>query len=158
MKSTNTPVTSKYEWVPITRITDYVYLGSYNDAISINKYCTKFRYIINMSMVKYSVKDPNITIINIPIPDNDTVDISKYFDTIARFLEKCEKSALPVLVHCLAGINRSGAMIMAYLLHTRDKSIPGVIYFLYIYHGLKESRGAFLENTWFKSQLIDHYL
>ena len=158
LKSTSTPVMTKDELTQITRITEYVYLGSYNNAMALESSGVPFRYVLNMSMVRYSLPGSSATIVHIPIPDNDQVHIAKYFDGVAAFLERCEKSHTPVLVHCIAGVNRSGAMIMAYRLHTRNRQIPAVIYFLYVYHGIKDIRGAFLENASFKRQLVDHYL
>ncbi|QGN68077.1 tyrosine/serin protein phosphatase IFN-gamma inhibitor [Equine molluscum contagiosum-like virus] len=158
LKSTSTPVTTRDEPQQVTRITEHVYLGSYNNAMSLQKHGVAFRYVLNVSMVKYTLPDPNVTVIHLPVPDNEQVDIAKYFDSVASFLEKCEKNKTPVLVHCIAGVNRSGAMVMAYLLHVRDQRVPAVIYFLHVYHGLKDLRGAFLENASFKKQLVDHYL
>ncbi|ATI21016.1 Tyr/Ser phosphatase IFN-gamma inhibitor [Western grey kangaroopox virus] len=155
LRSTTTPVGDRVD--EITRITSYVYLGSFNNVASLPPDHT-FRYIVNMSMMRYTPRGDNVTVINLPIPDNDTVRIRRYFDVVADFLEKCERHRTPVLVHCVAGVNRSGAVIMAYLLRTKNKNIPTLVYFLYVYHELKRIRGAFLENRSFKDQLLDHYL
>ncbi|WRO02433.2 Tyr/ser protein phosphatase, partial [Monkeypox virus] len=48
-------------------------------------------------------------------------------------------------VHCVAGVNRSGAMILAYLMSKNKESSP-MLYFLYVYHSMRDLRGAFVEN------------
>nr|WIK87491.1 protein tyrosine phosphatase [Oriental turtle dovepox virus] len=154
-KSTNTCV--KFTPKDITKITDYVYLGNYKNVTELpNK--TFFKYIVNVSMLKYKLKRTDITVLHFPLEDNDTVSISKHIDAVTDVLKKCESLKIPVLVHCMAGINRSSAMIMSYLMEIRDKNIPFVIYFLYVYHELKSIRGAFIENKSFLKQIIDKYI
>ncbi|AYP74161.1 putative protein-tyrosine phosphatase [Fowlpox virus] len=154
-KSTDTCV----KFIPrdITKITDYVYLGNYKNVIHLPEK-TFFKYIINVSMLKYKLKRNDITVLHFPLEDNETVDISKHVDAIIGILRKCDSFKVPVLVHCMAGINRSSAMIMSYLMDIRDKNIPFLIYFLYVYHELKSIRGAFLENKSFLNQIIDKYI
>nr|WGO62699.1 Tyr-Ser kinase [Wadden Sea poxvirus] len=142
----------------MTRITDYVYLGNYKDAMMICDSGINFKYILNLTTETYKLKNKNITIINIPITDDVKTNISIYFDDVTKFLSKCDERKTPVLVHCVAGVNRSGAMIMAYLMSKKINDIPDVIYFLYIYHYLREQRGAFIENPSFKKQIIDRYI
>ncbi|ARF02737.1 SWPV1-159 [Shearwaterpox virus] len=154
-KSTDTCV--KFTPRDITKITDYVYLGNYKNVTHLPKK-TFFKYIINVSMLKYKLKRNDITVLHFPLEDNDTVNISKHIDAIVEILRKCDSFKVPVLIHCMAGINRSSAMIMSYLMEIRDKNIPFLIYFLYVYHELKSIRGAFLENKSFLNQIVDRYM
>lgn len=159
LKSTRAPAGAKPKMPDgITRITQYVYLGNYHDALDTSRWPAQFVYIVNASMLKYTPPCAGTTVVNVPVPDNETVDISAYFAPIAEFLQKCEDTRTPVLVHCVAGINRSGALTMAFLMRMRNKEVPALVYFLYVYHGLREERGMFLENPSFKRQLLAHYL
>ena len=45
LKSTSTPVMTKDELTQITRITEYVYLGSYNNAMALESSGVPFRYV-----------------------------------------------------------------------------------------------------------------
>ncbi|ALA62475.1 protein-tyrosine phosphatase [Turkeypox virus] len=154
-RSTDTSV--KFLPCEITKITDYVYLGNYKNVIDLPRR-TIFRYIINMSMLKYRLIRHDVTVLHFPLEDNDTVEISKHIDIVTDILRKCDEQKIPVLIHCMAGINRSSSMVMSYLLEIRDKNIPFIIYFLYIYHELKSIRGAFIENKSFLKQILDKYL
>ncbi|AAL69808.1 SPV069 putative protein tyrosine phosphatase [Swinepox virus] len=140
------------------RVTEYVYLGNYNDAINICSSEIPFKYILNLTTEKYTLKNSSINIIHMPLIDDEHTDLHKYFDYVTSLLEKCDKNEHAILVHCIAGVNRSGAMIMAYLMHRRSKDIPSFIYFLYVYHLMREKRGAFIENPSFRKQIIDKYI
>ncbi|ABQ43547.1 dual specificity Ser/Thr and Tyr phosphatase [Tanapox virus] len=142
----------------MTRVTDYVYLGNYNNALSINEYGIQFKYILNLTTEKYKICNSSVNIIHMPLLDNETTDLTKHFDYVTNFLSKCDKNHYPVLVHCIAGVNRSGAMIMAYLMTKRNKDVPAFMFFLYVYHSMREQRGAFLENPSFRKQIIEKYV
>ncbi|APG58289.1 putative dual specificity protein phosphatase H1-like protein [BeAn 58058 virus] len=140
------------------RVTEYVYLGNYNDAINAPYSDVKFKYILNLTPEKYKIVNSPINIIHLPLIDDECTDLSKYFDYTTNLLTKCETEHYPILVHCIAGVNRSGAIIMAYLMSRRSKDIPAFMYFLYIYHAMREKRGAFLENVSFRKQIINKYI
>ncbi|CCD83248.1 tyrosine kinase/phosphatase [Squirrelpox virus] len=143
----------------MTRITENVYLGNYKDAMGIAASGVAFRYVLNLTTERYTLKNqPHVTVVHIPLVDDESSDVRKYFDEVVAFLDRCERQCSPVLVHCVAGVNRSGVMIMAYLLHRRPRSVSPFVYFLYVYHGLREQRGAFVENPSFRRQLIEHYV
>ncbi|AAF17951.1 gp069L [Rabbit fibroma virus] len=141
------------------RVTDYVYLGNYNDAKAVPTSGVGFKYILNLTTEKkYTIKNSSVTIIHMPLVDDEYTDLTKYFDYTTTFLSNCEDKHYPVLVHCMAGVNRSGAIIMAYLMSRKSKDIPAFMYFLYIYHSIREQRGAFLENPSFRRQIIEKYI
>ena len=52
-------------------------------------------------------------ILQINIPDKNTVDISKYFQSVIDFINTCKK---PLLIHCNAGVSRSVSFALAYLI------------------------------------------
>ncbi|AST09290.1 tyr-ser protein phosphatase [Murmansk poxvirus] len=141
----------------MTRVTKNVYLGNYKNAMEAPYSTINFKYILNLTMEKYSFRDSNINIIHIPLIDDMSTDISKYFDDVTEFLAKCDQRDEPVLVHCIAGVNRSGSMILAYMM-SKNKVVSPVLYFLYVYHTLRDLRGAFVENSSFRRQIIEKYI
>lgn len=80
-------------------------------------------------MLEYKLERTDVTVLHFPLEDNDSVSISKHIDAITDLLVKSDQNKIPVLVHCMAGINRSAAMIMSYLMKVRDRNIPFIVYF-----------------------------
>ncbi len=141
----------------ITKITDYVYLGNLENAKNIHKSGIDFKYVVNLTTEEYKLPG-GVTMIHVPLVDDIRTDISKYFNDVTSFLSRCEKRKEAVLVHCFAGINRSGSMIMAYLMTRKKSAVTSFNYFLYVYHELRKIRGAFIENPSFRKQIIDRYV
>ncbi|QHR82611.1 serine tyrosine dual phosphatase [Brazilian porcupinepox virus 1] len=144
--------------IKMMKVTDYVYLGNYDDAINAPYSDVKFKYILNLTPEKYKILNSPINVIHLPLIDDENTNINKYFDYTNDILSKCDEKKYPILVHCMAGVNRSGAIIMSYLMHRRSKDIPPFMYFLYIYHSMRERRGAFIENSSFRKQIINKYV
>ena len=57
-----------------------------------------------------------IEYIYLKIDDSPTEDIKRYFETVIDFIVKSKDTN--VLVHCVSGISRSGACVIAYLMKT----------------------------------------
>ena len=47
--------------------------------------------------------------------DHTSYDITTHFDECFEFLDRCRREGRKVLVHCVAGINRSAAIVVAYM-------------------------------------------
>ncbi|AIZ77308.1 putative protein-tyrosine phosphatase [Parapoxvirus red deer/HL953] len=145
----------------MTRLTEYVYLGNAEDARRVVRGETgvPFQCVVNMTTSKYPTPS-GITAYHIPLRDDDVTDISAIMPPLVKLLERLEAERRPTLVHCVAGINRSGAAAMAYIMHRRRTERPDMtrsalfVYFLKTYFELRDLRGAFLENQNFRLQLI----
>jgi hypothetical protein len=60
----------------------------------------------------------------VPIPARDWVDIPlATFDRVVAAVSACLDSATPVLLHCLAGINRGPTFAAAVLCRTREMTV-----------------------------------
>ena len=81
--------------------------------------------------------------------DDGEYDILQHFDNACAFIEHARKTGGKVLVHCIMGINRSGAIALAYLMQTL-KLGPGQATFY-----VKRRRRLILSNEGFQYQLLE---
>lgn len=54
----------------------------------------------------------------IPVDDNDSADLSSWFDSAIAFIDDVKAKGGRVLVHCRAGVSRSVTICLAYLMFT----------------------------------------
>ena len=104
------------ERVSFDRITDIVYLGS--RIASIDDYhrlrAQGVRACVDM---KQEGADPWTfeAFLWLPTVDHDAPSAA-HLQMGISFLRQCERARLPVFVHCMAGVGRSSALVLAYLL------------------------------------------
>lgn len=80
--------------------------------------------------------------------DDVTYDIMQHFDKVYAFIEDCRKSGGKVYIHCLAGINRSGALTVAYCMVHKNMGPISAAKFV------KKSRKGLLTNDNFQKQVV----
>ena len=80
--------------------------------------------------------------------DHEDFDIACHFDEAIAFLDKVKKNNGRALVHCNLGVNRSGAIVAAYLMAEQNRTLLEVINYL------KLKRFVILCNRGFRRQLI----
>lgn len=62
------------------------------------------------------------------LDSEDSVLLPHYLPKCYHFLDSCEKESKAVLVHCMMGMNRSATMCAAYLMVSRQWSLPDTIF------------------------------
>ncbi|XP_078033943.1 dual specificity protein phosphatase 3 isoform X2 [Augochlora pura] len=65
-------------------------------------------------------KDTKIKYIGLPLADAFTTDISKYFYTVADFIDEAVTTKGKAFVHCLVGVSRSATCVLAYLMIKKE--------------------------------------
>ncbi|XP_032668897.1 dual specificity protein phosphatase 3-like [Odontomachus brunneus] len=60
--------------------------------------------------------DTAIKYYGIPVTDLPTADISKYFYTVADFIDEAMSTGGKAFVHCMQGVSRSATCVLAYLM------------------------------------------
>ena len=126
-----------------------VYVGSIQAADNIAEMNKKgIRAVLCVAAnirIKYDPKDVDSHKI-ILAEDIETFDLGIYFKEGINFINE-NRAKTNVLIHCFAGVSRSGAMAVAYLMDTHKKS------FKEAWGMAKEKRSVITPNDGFKRQL-----
>uniref|UniRef100_A0A7C9A8G6 protein-tyrosine-phosphatase n=1 Tax=Opuntia streptacantha TaxID=393608 RepID=A0A7C9A8G6_OPUST len=75
-----------------------------------------------MYVLEYAGKDLKIVRMAVPIKDTEDENLLDYLECCLDFIEESRKQGA-VLVHCFAGVSRSAAIIMAYLMRSERLSL-----------------------------------
>nr|KJB46201.1 hypothetical protein B456_007G352400 [Gossypium raimondii] len=72
-------------------------------------------------LLEYAGKDLKLVRMAVPIRDMESENLLDYLDACIDFIDRSRKEG-SVLVHCFAGVSRSAAIIMAYLMRAEQLS------------------------------------
>ena len=139
------------------KLTEHVYIGSQkhaDDVEMLKRYgithvlnCAGLRRY-DFSRSPYPKESGIKGFLMISAIDHEDFDIACHFDEAIAFLDKVKKSNGRALVHCNLGVNRSGAIVAAYLMAEQNRTLLEVINYL------KLKRFVILCNRGFRRQLI----
>lgn len=131
-------------------VTEHLYLSNFRAAedscqlIRCNITC-----VINVSESKSRTPHlPSVEYFHIPVPDTPLAPLSEHFDQVADKIQLGAARGGRTLVHCKAGVSRSAALCMAYLMKHRDVCL------LEAHRWVKSCRPLARPNTGFWEQLI----
>lgn len=112
----------------------------------------QIRELANFDGDWYStIMDRDIEYMGIAAVDALGYPMEEHFSDTCAFLAQCQREGRKVLVHCIQGINRSSAALVAFLCHGVGMQLLDAI-------ALTSSRrGLVLSNDDFLAQLIRHY-
>eukprot|EP01121_Diplochlamys_sp_Union-15-3_P012319 TRINITY_DN3678_c0_g2_i1.p1 TRINITY_DN3678_c0_g2~~TRINITY_DN3678_c0_g2_i1.p1 ORF type:complete len:158 (+),score=14.10 TRINITY_DN3678_c0_g2_i1:11-484(+) len=113
-------------------IEEHIYLGSFfnaNNIIDLVNY--DIGYIINVGDVKSSAKYPeNIKTLYRPLSDFGNSDLVSVFDECFQIFDEAKKNNKKVLIHCVAGVNRSVSVLIAYLMQHKKWKLKEALQFV----------------------------
>lgn len=140
----------------MTEICDHLYLGSFDDAENIEKLKEEsITYVVNTVEDEFEnmktgkeFYGENFKYLGFLSEDIDTYPILKHFDQVFTFIEEARKNNSKCLIHCMAGINRSGCLATAY--YMVFKGIGPISAADHVFH----ARGTLLSNTGFIERLV----
>jgi len=88
---------------------------------------------------------------SIDASDSDGYPMDQHFPEISSFLQVCRQERRRVLVHCIMGVNRSSAAMVAFLCEGLGYDLEEAII------SVSKQRGFILSNTSFLDQLVAKY-
>ncbi|XP_018648080.1 putative dual specificity protein phosphatase [Schistosoma mansoni] len=134
----------------ISRIFPFLYLGNEYDGQNekiLNKY--SIDSILNVTIKTPFLDESRFNCCRLPANDSHSQDLRSHFTTAFQFIEEVRCSGKTVLVHCQAGVSRSPALIIAYLMNYSSLSL------LDAYQYVKSRRSVIAPNFAFMGQLYE---
>ncbi|CAF3467002.1 unnamed protein product [Rotaria socialis] len=138
-----------------SQILPFLYLGSQEDVLS-SKVMQDHRitHVINVSMTgqraPFLDENDDEHFLRIPVNDCLNAQLLPYFDQAFTFIEKARLSNGRVFIHCLAGISRSPALAVAYIMRHLSLSVDDA------YRYIKARRSHISPNFNFMGQLSEY--
>lgn len=134
----------------LCRVTDHLYLSNAkaaNDSSQVTR--CEITCIVNVTETKSSCPPPpGAEYIHIPVSDTPASPLCDHFDSVADKIQLVAEGGGRMLVHCNAGVSRSAALCMAYLVKHRGVSL------LEAHRWVKTCRPIARPNNGFWEQLI----
>jgi protein-tyrosine phosphatase len=120
---------------PMTNILPYLYLGNaYNarDYYELNNKNVTMIVNCTQEFPNFFQYDLSIRYINIPILDENNVNIYQYFDVITEKIHEyhLNNPSHSILIHCYMGASRSVAIVCAYLIKYNNMTIDEAIQYI----------------------------
>ncbi|VDP83226.1 unnamed protein product [Echinostoma caproni] len=132
-------------------ILPHVTIGSEADALNPALYGSHgFTHVLNVSVdCPAPAHVPSDKFMRIPILDNHTASLLPYLDEAFKFIDNAKTNQGHVLVHCAAGISRSPAVVIAYLMHSSHMQMRDA------YEFVRSKRSSIAPNFNFLGQLLE---
>nr|XP_033815807.1 dual specificity protein phosphatase 8-like [Geotrypetes seraphini]XP_033815808.1 dual specificity protein phosphatase 8-like [Geotrypetes seraphini] len=138
--------------VSITRVLPHLYLGSQSDVL--NQEIIGLNGITHVLNVSCSCPQssfiPSYRFLRIPINDGYSDNILPWLKQAADFIDKAEVMNGKVLLHCFAGVSRSAAFAIAYVMYSIRLPLDEA------YRFVKEKRPSISPNFNFLGQLLEY--
>ncbi|KAF7239907.1 Dual specificity protein phosphatase 18 [Varanus komodoensis] len=135
----------------LSRITSSLYIS--NGEAANNKlflYGNQITTVINVSVEVVNTYFPDIYYIHVPVTDCPTSPLYDFFDPVADKIHSVELNQGRTLVHCVAGVSRSAALCIAYLMKYHSMSLVNA------HTWVRSCRPIIRPNNGFWQQLIQY--
>eukprot|EP00047_Mylnosiga_fluctuans_P001556 m.220889 g.220889 ORF g.220889 m.220889 type:complete len:354 (+) comp10476_c0_seq1:82-1143(+) len=111
---------------PVALIWDFIAIGSEADAHNVPLLDrTRITHVLNLTSSCFKPEvERTRKCLQIKLLDTPAQDILSVIPTAIDFIQTARESGGRILVHCLAGISRSSAMVIAYIMWRGHHSLP----------------------------------
>jgi len=155
--STNNPLTTPIlsnldlENYPMTEILNGLFIGSESNAKNLEELSSEhIRYIVNVTSHVPLYHSSQFHYYHIPADDTQKQNLLDYFDQAYTFISHAIENKEKVLVHCVAGISRSPAIVISFLMRYAHMNMNDA------YELVKTKRSIVSPNLNFMGQLLQY--
>lgn len=139
----------KPEFSAMTKITDHLFLTGVGGMTKANFRKNHIDFVVNITTEAPFWED--IESMRVPLEDDPNANILPYLDTaVDRIQENIVSRNYHVLVHCVAGVSRSAAIVIAYLMKFKKMTLRDAFNYCY------NLRPVIRPNNGFMMQLINY--
>jgi dual specificity MAP kinase phosphatase len=150
---TSTPILSNtnLENYPMTEILNGLFIGSESNAQNLDELSSEhIRYIINVTSHVPLYHSEQFHYYHIPADDTQKQNLLDYFDEAYKFILNAIENNEKILVHCVAGISRSPAIVISFLMRYAHMNMNDA------YEFVKTKRSIVSPNLNFMGQLLQY--
>lgn len=136
---------------PMTHIIDGLFIGSESNAKNLNELTSEdIRHIVNVTSHVPLYHRDLLQYCHIPADDSQKQNLLDYFDQAYGFIHDAIQKNEKVLVHCVAGISRSPAIVIGFLMRYAKMTMNEA------YNFVKRKRNIVSPNLNFMGQLLEY--
>jgi dual specificity MAP kinase phosphatase len=136
---------------PMTEILDGLFIGSESNARNLEELSSEhIRYIVNVTSHVPLYHSDQFHYYHIPADDTQKQNLLDYFDQAYTFILNAIEKKEKVLVHCVAGISRSPAIVISFLMRYAHMNMNDA------YEFVKNKRSIVSPNLNFMGQLLQY--
>ncbi|CAF0846453.1 unnamed protein product [Rotaria sp. Silwood1] len=149
--TTTTPNQNDIDNHPMTHIIDGLYIGSESNAKNLEELSSEqIRCIVNVTSHVPLYHSEQFQYCHLPADDTQRQNLLEYFDTAYSFIHNAIENNEKVLVHCVAGISRSPAIVIGFLMRYAKMNMNDA------YDFVKRKRSIVAPNLNFMGQLLEY--
>lgn len=135
---------------PPSEILPFLFIGSRTNAADAKLLeDLHIKFVLNVTFDCPNFHEENLVYKRIPVRDTWNQNLQSFFSDAFEFIELARKSDSRVLVHCTAGISRSSAIVIAYIMRAFAMSLS------HAYSFVKSKRQIISPNLDFMGELRD---
>jgi dual specificity MAP kinase phosphatase len=135
----------------MTEILNGLFIGSESNAKNLEELSSEhIRYIVNVTSHVPLYHSDQFQYYHIPADDTQKQNLLDYFDQVYTFISNAIENKERVLVHCVAGISRSPAIVISFLMRYAHMNMNDA------YELVKTKRSIVSPNLNFMGQLLQY--
>ncbi|CAF1328022.1 unnamed protein product [Rotaria magnacalcarata] len=149
----STPISPNFDLqhYPMTHIIDGLFIGSESNARNLEELSsTQIRHIVNVTSHVPAYHSDQFNYYHISADDTQKQNLLNHFDQAYKFIHKAIENNEKVLVHCVAGISRSPAIVISFLMRYAQMNMKDA------YEFVKKKRPIVSPNINFMGQLLQY--